>query len=412
MLSVARNWSALVSARCAHDAQQDWRSGGTSQFATTGLFLASLGIRPVVDVLWTTGVQTENPVGHFPNGSDLFKERFDLEHELIMATLSTGPVGFGDKVGRTNRSLLERALRSDGMILKPGFPAHRLDLFYLPSSPCVKAEIWSAPTVPARVGASARVDRRANSMVRLFALDGGSDDEALTAAAPAAAATAATSGVWWYNLLLYDLHQSKCTLTPAQLSPPGVSERGYVVSRFGEPCMDGTPATSCLAAFTESTPLKIETDSSATGLVSDTRLHSIAPVLSHGWVLLGEQRKYVAVSPQRLVVGRAAATQVGASDSLQMDELIIAHGTEDGDGSSLEFAVIGEAGETVDVAVVVPSSASDVAGVAGAAAAAAIGGRIVVVSVEVAEAGQSRVSCSVAAGCRVVHAMSAAHSVE
>jgi hypothetical protein len=133
----------------------------------------------------------------------------------------------------------------------------------------------------------------------------------------------------------------------------------------------------------------------------------------HGWVLLGEQRKYVAVSPQRLVVGRAAATtQVGASDSLQMGELNIAHGTEDGDGSSLEFAVIGEAGETVDVAVVVSSSASDVAGVAGAAAAAAIGRRIAVVSVEVAEARQSRVSCSVAAGCRVVHAMSAAHSVE
>jgi hypothetical protein len=52
----------------------------------------------------------------------------------------------------------------------------------------------------------------------------------------------------------------------------------------------------------------------------------------HGWVLLGEQRKYAAVSPRRLVVGRAAATtQVGASDSLQMGELNIAHGTEDGD---------------------------------------------------------------------------------
>ena len=137
-------------------------------------------------MLWTTGVQTENPVGHFKNGSDLFHERLDLEHELIMAVLSTGPVGFGDKVGRTNTTLLNRALRSDGVILKPGFAAHRLDAFYqaTPQNLCAGQEIWSAPTVPARFASAAR-DRRANSMVRLFPLDGSTE----------------SAVAWWYNCL-------------------------------------------------------------------------------------------------------------------------------------------------------------------------------------------------------------------
>jgi len=52
MLSVARNWSALVSARCSYDFQES--RAATSQFASTGLFLASLGIRPVVDALRKT----------------------------------------------------------------------------------------------------------------------------------------------------------------------------------------------------------------------------------------------------------------------------------------------------------------------------------------------------------------------
>ena len=44
--------------------------------------------------------------------------------------LSTGPVGFGDAVNKTNASLLSRAIRTDGVILKPASAALRLDRFY------------------------------------------------------------------------------------------------------------------------------------------------------------------------------------------------------------------------------------------------------------------------------------------
>eukprot|EP01052_Picozoa_sp_SAG31_P012126 SAG31_NODE_701_length_12730_cov_3.008709_1_plen_646_part_00 len=393
MLSVARNWSALVSARLAHDAQQDWRSGGCSQFASTGLFLASLGIRPVVDVLWTTGVQAENGHGHFANGTDKYvdicsicqqrcKERLNLEHELIMATLSTGPVGIGDKVGSTNATLLNRALRSDGVILKPGFAAHRLDDFYstVPGHLCAGDEIWSAPTVPARLVASAREDRRANSMVRLFPLDGRED-----------------VGVWWYSLLLYDLNETRCSLIPAMLSPPALSPRGYVVSRYGVICADGAVASSCVDAFSESTPLQIKTEESHTGRVGDIRLHSIAPVLPGGWALLGEQSKYVAVSPQRLVVGHIASDAEADSDSLSPDELL------NGDGQ-FAFGVLGEPGESVAVAVLVPPKAANA--IRNDAAAAVVAGKMSVVKLKVGASGRSEVECSATVGCHVKSGLS------
>lgn len=86
MLSVARNWSALVSARCSYDFQE--RRSATSQFASTGLFLSALGIRPVVDALRTTSIQMEPACGvHHGSGVT------DLEHDLAMATLTTGMQG-------------------------------------------------------------------------------------------------------------------------------------------------------------------------------------------------------------------------------------------------------------------------------------------------------------------------------
>ena len=372
MLSVARNWSAVVSARCSYDFQES--RSATTQFASTGLFLAALGIRPVVDALRTTAIQTEPACGP-PKGSGVS----DLERNLVMATLTTGPVGIGDMIGGTNLTLLNRALRSDGVILKPGFAAHRLDNFYMDTantntntstststSTCRKAEVWSAPTVPARTNSSARHDRRANSMARLFPLTG---------SGRVRNRSASTRDLWWYSLLLWDLSESNCSITPAQLSPPALSSHGYVVSRFGKPCKDGAAAASCVKAFIEETsPLDVATTTSQTGRATDIRLHQVAPVLPGGWVLLGEQSKYVAVSPQRFMSARVSGSSAAAaaaaavddasggardalSDALSDDELLYNGGMGD-DNLVLGFTVLGEPGETVDVAVICPSPVS------------------------------------------------------
>ena len=49
------------------------------------------------------------------------------ELQTAVALLSAGPVGPGDKIGSANKTLLMSTCRSDGLLLKPGYPATALD---------------------------------------------------------------------------------------------------------------------------------------------------------------------------------------------------------------------------------------------------------------------------------------------
>ncbi|HEY3930575.1 MAG TPA: hypothetical protein VGL89_19535, partial [Candidatus Koribacter sp.] len=63
---------------------------------------------------------------------------------ILLQTLSAGPVGFGDALGHENRSNLLRAVRSDGVIIKPDAPIVPLDRSYLDA-----AQRKHAPTLAA-----------------------------------------------------------------------------------------------------------------------------------------------------------------------------------------------------------------------------------------------------------------------
>jgi hypothetical protein len=53
------------------------------------------------------------------------------EVEALLAALSAGPVGIGDRIGRTDRELVLRTCREDGVLLKPDLPLAALDRCYL-----------------------------------------------------------------------------------------------------------------------------------------------------------------------------------------------------------------------------------------------------------------------------------------
>ncbi|HZO23566.1 MAG TPA: hypothetical protein VFB37_13775 [Steroidobacteraceae bacterium] len=53
---------------------------------------------------------------------------------LLFATLSAGMIGIGDRIGAENRENLLRAVRLDGVIIKPDTPLVPLDAMYMPSS--------------------------------------------------------------------------------------------------------------------------------------------------------------------------------------------------------------------------------------------------------------------------------------
>lgn len=80
-------------------------------------------------------------VGLWP-WSDVFMSR-ELP-ELILSTLSAGPVGVGDALGQFDAANLKRAVRADSVLLKPDVSVEPIDASFVSD-----AEAWSAPMIAA-----------------------------------------------------------------------------------------------------------------------------------------------------------------------------------------------------------------------------------------------------------------------
>ncbi|XP_046547851.1 uncharacterized protein LOC124257766 [Haliotis rubra] len=105
----------VTQARVSHDNRpgtDNWKIGVTSLFAW------AIGVAPFKDNFWTTSVQ--------PGNSYNATEPYPSLHAVV-ATLSTGPVGIGDMVGGTNKTLIMKSVNADGLILKPSRPATSID---------------------------------------------------------------------------------------------------------------------------------------------------------------------------------------------------------------------------------------------------------------------------------------------
>ncbi|XP_046547865.1 uncharacterized protein LOC124257770 isoform X1 [Haliotis rubra] len=105
----------VTQARASHDNRpgtDNWKIGVTSLFAW------AIGIAPFKDIFWTTSVQPGNTYNS--------TEPYPSLHAVV-ATLSTGPVGIGDMIGGTNKTLIMKSVNADGLILKPSRPATSID---------------------------------------------------------------------------------------------------------------------------------------------------------------------------------------------------------------------------------------------------------------------------------------------
>lgn len=278
---------AWVASRCNGDATPQSSGGLRDSIVGASLFLSSLHIRPMMDVLWTTSVQPGDPYNcgiPCTNAMGPPSVRMNLQRDLIVATLTAGPLGIGDMVNGTDTNLLATALRSDSVILKPAHPFLRLEKYYAQESQM----LWIAPSVPA-TSARARDDRRANSFARLTSGTSSSDG----------------SGLWWYSMLASEVSAATpVTVTLSDLFPIPPPDAAFVVSwRFGWPaahtsCVNNSRASSCLAALDSTSPLRIDTGSSPKSqcvvrpnITVAYKLLQLAPVLPSGWVLLGDLRK-------------------------------------------------------------------------------------------------------------------------
>jgi len=107
--------------------KNQWNIGKTS------MIVWALGIYPFKDVTWSTSIQYGNPYN---------LEEYNPEMEIIISVLTAGPVGFGDGIGYTNKSLIMSTCTNNGTILGASIPAIPIEKYFGNLPP--DGEIWSS----------------------------------------------------------------------------------------------------------------------------------------------------------------------------------------------------------------------------------------------------------------------------
>ncbi|ELU18803.1 hypothetical protein CAPTEDRAFT_226734 [Capitella teleta] len=116
------------------DVAYNWQAG------VTGLWVSALGQRPFKDVFWTAGNQS---CPKYPKLNEL-----NPELQSVVSSLLRGPVGPGDGIRFTNRSILMRSCNQVGRLLRPDRPATAIDVqFYKASFESFKGQVWSTFSV-------------------------------------------------------------------------------------------------------------------------------------------------------------------------------------------------------------------------------------------------------------------------
>lgn len=255
-------------------ASGDYASDDNWLIAGSSLLAFALDLRPSKDNFWThrptSAVETGKPWDvHSNPGSN-------CELNTIVATLSTGPVGIGDKAGETNKTLLMRSIRSDGLILQPDKPATPIDFMYMQETnlshrPRFAGQVWSS-----------------------HAAVSGNDGNNL---------------LWHYIFTVDVLEQWQ--LSDTDLYPVMQASAGWVVHRWhtghtptaclhtaravDSGCLFSKPIreVSSMPFVLNDRPIMVQNDTHVFDLLQ------FAPIFKNGWVLLGETEKYVSVGSKR-----------------------------------------------------------------------------------------------------------------
>mgnify|MGYP001426976762 CR=1 FL=1 len=251
-----------------------WNVGGS------GLLAFALGLRPSKDTFWThrpaSAVATGQPYPLDANPGS------NCEFNVLVALLSGGPFGLSDKAGDTNATLVQRAARQDGRLLQADRPATVLEYEFaraVPNStrPAPEGSFWGTSTT--------------------------------------------VGGATWHHVVSINQVSAPYQLLPSDLYPAPAATARWVARPFFDgfvprACTAGAAAlaSKCITAgpsaaadlppLQNTRPIMVQNDTVA----FDLTLY--APVLDHGWVLLGEIAKYVPVSRARVAAVNATAAML------------------------------------------------------------------------------------------------------
>ena len=144
-LNAAMSLPAVTNGRASGDYADP--VGNLLQYGTSAVFFSAVGIAPSKDNFWSTPNQPKprSLQGGPPPCDGGNRNVTDNFLHALVATLSTGPVGFSDALGYTNATLVKSTCAKDGMLLKPSLPLAAIDRSFSIGS----NESTVAPSVPA-----------------------------------------------------------------------------------------------------------------------------------------------------------------------------------------------------------------------------------------------------------------------
>jgi len=240
---------AVTQSRASDDysPQNDQWSLGVSS-----ILYHAVGLAPWKDDTWTSTARQDCPSGthHFAHDTETAPVL-----ELMVSTLTTGPVGPSDLIGSENRANILSTCSADGVILKPSVPATALDATFARrafGTGGPDGELWSSYS---------DVSGRRFHHVLCATLDSPFD------VLPAAIKGSSASG----------------------FRPSPTAGATYFAYQYA-----GGAAFGGLQSFSETSPVHCPANDK-----TNPALWHAAPQLPSGHVLLGEAEKYVAVSPMR-----------------------------------------------------------------------------------------------------------------
>lgn len=232
--------------------------------AYTSLMMWPLEVQPFADNIWTMAHQPAEPYGH-----GVFRHNIVLQ--VLITTLTAGPIGIADQIGYTNSSLILQTCTTNGTLLQPDKPATPIDAMFSQSA-LVRppGEVWQAHT-------------------KLDAVTVGTSNAQVEQAV-----------LWRYVLgvdTVYSLHQE-------QLWPPNPNRDTVVVSWHSRhACVTTTTSsTTCVQRRNATQSYELAT-APMVDLEHGFDLLVFAPIIwtssGRGIALLGELSKIVTVSEAR-----------------------------------------------------------------------------------------------------------------
>ena len=249
----------------------------------SSLLMGALAIAPSKDTLWTASPQpgTMSDTEHSGNS---YTTQPHVALDVVLATLSLGPVGISDGLGQQDVGLISQAFMSatDGTLLRPSRPLSWVD------------SVWFNRSAAGGNAAASQDIRSTHSAIP-------------TSNAPSAPVTAA-----WHSIVAWrttsDVELGATDLFPLQRVGSRVAVRAHVLSPSQQQagCVDAQPnSAQCAVIVAAGQPVAIP----HTGTAADAfSLTSVAVELDNGAFFLGELSKLVHVSPQRFTYVRVGGS--------------------------------------------------------------------------------------------------------